>query len=63
MGGGVLTSLPVRGHHYDVHETFHIGQHRFLAAASVFVDALDGLGLPVRPVDPTVLLRESGERG
>ena len=57
-----LTCLSVGRYHYNVHETLHIGQHSFLVSASVFVHSLDGLSLPVRPVDPTILLRESGER-
>lgn len=59
----LLTCLSVRGHHYDVHQALHVGQHRLLVAAGVFVHPLDGLSLPVSPVDPAVLLRESGERG
>lgn len=57
-----LTCLSVRRYHYNVHEAFHIGQYGFLVTAGVFVHPLDGLSLPVRPVDPAVLLRESGER-
>lgn len=58
----VLTRLSVRGHHYNVHQALHVGQHRLLVAAGVFVHPLDGFSLPVGPVDPAVLLRESGER-
>lgn len=59
----LLTGLSVRGYHYNVHEALHVGQHSFLVTAGVFVHPLNGLSLPVRPVDPAVLLRESGERG
>ena len=59
----LLTRLSVRRHHYNVHETLHVGEHGFLVTARVLVHPLDGLSLPVRPVDPAVLLRESGERG
>lgn len=58
----LLTCLSVRRYHYNVHEALHVGQHGFLVTAGVFVHPLDGLSLPVRPVDPAVLLRESGER-
>lgn len=57
-----LTRLPLRRHHYDVHETLYISQHSLFTTTRVLIYTLNRLGLPVRPVNPAVLLWDSGKR-